>query len=188
MSTLFPRVKERLARRAGTVFGGGQQTLTMARALMSRPSLACMDEPTMGLSPLYVDKVLELIRTVNQQGVSFFTVEQNASLALQIAHRGYVCRRDVSCTRARRTRCWRPAHPRRLSRRRPGCRNGVLKSTPGMPALLSEARNRSLSAAVRHPRRAELPRGTGSVSWRPRFPADSSLQVPSPRTPEHPLR
>ncbi|AIP34076.1 ABC transporter family protein [Paraburkholderia xenovorans LB400] len=90
MLALFPRVKERLAQRAGTLSGGEQQMLAMARALMSRPALVCMDEPTMGLSPLYVDKVLDLIRTVNQQGVTFFMVEQNASLALQIAHRGYV--------------------------------------------------------------------------------------------------
>jgi branched-chain amino acid transport system ATP-binding protein len=90
MLELFPRVKERLAQRAGTLSGGEQQMLAMARALMSRPSLVCMDEPTMGLSPLYVDKVLELIRAINQQGVTFFMVEQNASLALQIAHRGYV--------------------------------------------------------------------------------------------------
>jgi branched-chain amino acid transport system ATP-binding protein len=90
MLTLFPRVKERLKQRACTLSGGEQQMLAMARALMSRPKLVCMDEPTMGLSPLYVDKVLELIRTINGQGVTFFMVEQNASLALQIAHRGYV--------------------------------------------------------------------------------------------------
>jgi branched-chain amino acid transport system ATP-binding protein len=90
MLALFPRVKERLAQRAGTLSGGEQQMLAMARALMSRPALICMDEPTMGLSPLYVDKVLELIQTINAQGVTFFMVEQNASLALQIAHRGYV--------------------------------------------------------------------------------------------------
>jgi branched-chain amino acid transport system ATP-binding protein len=90
MLDLFPRVKERLAQRAGTLSGGEQQMLAMARALMSRPALVCMDEPTMGLSPLYVDKVLDLVHTVNQQGVTFFMVEQNASLALQVAHRGYV--------------------------------------------------------------------------------------------------
>jgi len=64
--------------------------VAMARALMGRPQLICMDEPTMGLSPLYVDKVLELIARINAQGVSVFMVEQNASLALQIAHHGYV--------------------------------------------------------------------------------------------------
>jgi hypothetical protein len=72
MLDLFPRVRERLTQRAGTLSGGEQQMLAMARALMSRPSLICMDEPTMGLSPLYVDKVLDLIRTINQQGVTFF--------------------------------------------------------------------------------------------------------------------
>jgi branched-chain amino acid transport system ATP-binding protein len=87
---LFPRVAERLAALAGTLSGGEQQMVAMARALMARPRLICMDEPTMGLSPLYVDKVLELIASVNASGVSVFMVEQNASLALQIAHRGYV--------------------------------------------------------------------------------------------------
>ena len=87
---LFPRVKERIAALAGTLSGGEQQMVAMARALMARPRLICMDEPTMGLSPLYVDRVLELIAQVNKTGISVFMVEQNASLALQIAHRGYV--------------------------------------------------------------------------------------------------
>jgi len=87
---LFPRVKERIGALAGTLSGGEQQMVAMARALMARPRLICMDEPTMGLSPLYVDRVLELIAEVNRSGVSVFMVEQNASLALQIAHRGYV--------------------------------------------------------------------------------------------------
>jgi branched-chain amino acid transport system ATP-binding protein len=87
---LFPRVKERVGSLAGTLSGGEQQMVAMARALMARPRLICMDEPTMGLSPLYVDRVLELIAEVNRSGVSVFMVEQNASLALQIAHRGYV--------------------------------------------------------------------------------------------------
>jgi branched-chain amino acid transport system ATP-binding protein len=64
--------------------------LAMARALMGRPRLICMDEPTMGLSPLYVDKVLELIVEINREGITVFMVEQNANLALQIAHEGYV--------------------------------------------------------------------------------------------------
>jgi branched-chain amino acid transport system ATP-binding protein len=87
---LFPRLRERLGQRAGTLSGGEQQMVAMARALMGRPRLLCMDEPTMGLSPLYVDRVLELIRTINQQGVTIFMVEQNASLALQIADYAYV--------------------------------------------------------------------------------------------------
>ncbi|MEH1819662.1 MAG: ABC transporter ATP-binding protein [Nostoc sp.] len=87
---LFPRLGGRLRQRAGTLSGGEQQMVAMARALMSRPRLICMDEPTMGLSPLYVERVLELIETINQQGVTIFMVEQNANLALQIAHYGYV--------------------------------------------------------------------------------------------------
>ena len=90
MLELFPRVAERIEFQAGTLSGGEQQMVAMARALMGRPQLICMDEPTMGLSPLYVDKVLELIARINGQGVSVFMVEQNASLALQIAHHGYV--------------------------------------------------------------------------------------------------
>jgi branched-chain amino acid transport system ATP-binding protein len=81
---------ERLAQRAGTLSGGEQQMVAMARALMGRPRLSCMDEPTMGLSPLYVDRTLELIQTINRQGATFFMIEQNANLALQIADYGYV--------------------------------------------------------------------------------------------------
>ncbi|KAA0596132.1 branched-chain amino acid transport system ATP-binding protein [Azospirillum lipoferum] len=87
---LFPKLRERHAQQAGTLSGGEQQMVAMARALMGRPRLIVMDEPTMGLSPLHVDRVLEMIQTINRQGVSVFMVEQNASLALQIAHRGYV--------------------------------------------------------------------------------------------------
>jgi branched-chain amino acid transport system ATP-binding protein len=90
MLDLFPRVAERLNQRAGTLSGGEQQMVAMARALMGRPRLICMDEPTMGLSPLFVDRVLELIAAINQQGTAVFMVEQNASLALSIAHRAYV--------------------------------------------------------------------------------------------------
>ncbi len=90
MLDLFPRVRERLASRAGTLSGGEQQMVAMARALMGRPRLLCMDEPTMGLSPLYVDRVLDLIRTVAATGVTVFMVEQNASLALRIAQYAYV--------------------------------------------------------------------------------------------------
>jgi branched-chain amino acid transport system ATP-binding protein len=89
---IFPRLRERLSQRGGTLSGGEQQMLAMARALMSRPRLICMDEPTMGLSPLFVDRVLELIFEINRGGVTVFMVEQNANLALQIAHRGYVLR------------------------------------------------------------------------------------------------
>jgi branched-chain amino acid transport system ATP-binding protein len=90
MLDLFPRLKERIAQRGGVLSGGEQQMLAMARALMGRPKLICMDEPTMGLAPLFVDRVLALIQQINQQGVTVLMVEQNANLALQIAHRGYV--------------------------------------------------------------------------------------------------
>jgi branched-chain amino acid transport system ATP-binding protein len=88
--TLFPRLAERRQQRAGTLSGGEQQMVAMARALMGRPRLICMDEPTMGLSPLFVDRVLDLIETINREGITVFMVEQNASLALQIAHYAYV--------------------------------------------------------------------------------------------------
>lgn len=90
MLELFPRLKERLTQRGGVLSGGEQQMLAIARALMGRPRLMCMDEPTMGLSPLFVDRVLEMIQIINAQGISIFMVEQNANLALQIAQRGYV--------------------------------------------------------------------------------------------------
>ena len=88
--TQFPRLAERLNQRAGTLSGGEQQMVAMARALMGRPKLICMDEPTMGLSPLWVDRVLELIAAINRDGTTVFMVEQNASLALEIAHHAYV--------------------------------------------------------------------------------------------------
>jgi branched-chain amino acid transport system ATP-binding protein len=87
---LFPRLRERLRQAGGTLSGGDQQMLAIARALMGNPRLICMDEPTMGLSPLFVDTVLETIRTLNSQGLSIFMVEQNAFQVLGIAHRGYV--------------------------------------------------------------------------------------------------
>jgi branched-chain amino acid transport system ATP-binding protein len=90
MMTLFPRLAERASQAAGTLSGGEQQMVAMARALMGRPRVLCMDEPTMGLSPLFVDRVLELIQTVNKAGVTIFMVEQNANLALRIADYGYV--------------------------------------------------------------------------------------------------
>jgi len=87
---LFPRVKERRQQLAGTLSGGEQQMVAMGRALMARPRLICMDEPSMGLSPAFVDQVFEIIRTINGQGTTILVVEQNAAMALSIAHRGYV--------------------------------------------------------------------------------------------------
>ena len=90
MFASFPRLQERRAQLAGTMSGGEQQMLAMARALMSRPKVLLMDEPSMGLSPLMVDKIFEVVRDVYAQGVTVLLVEQNASRALSIANRGYV--------------------------------------------------------------------------------------------------
>ncbi|MCC6468096.1 MAG: ABC transporter ATP-binding protein [Alphaproteobacteria bacterium] len=87
---LFPRIKERLKQSAGTLSGGEQQMVAMARALMARPKLLCMDEPSMGLSPLFVEQVFDLIQAINRQGTTIFMVEQNANMALSIANYGYV--------------------------------------------------------------------------------------------------
>jgi branched-chain amino acid transport system ATP-binding protein len=88
--TTFPRLRERKDQLAGTMSGGEQQMLAMGRALMSRPKLLLMDEPSMGLSPIMVDKIFEVVREVHAQGVTILLVEQNASRALEIADRAYV--------------------------------------------------------------------------------------------------
>ena len=93
--TTFPRLKERSHQLAGTLSGGEQQMLAMGRALMSRPSLLLLDEPSMGLSPVMVDKIFEVIQEVAAQGVTIVLVEQNASRALQIAQRAYVMESGV---------------------------------------------------------------------------------------------
>jgi branched-chain amino acid transport system ATP-binding protein len=90
MMGLFPILADRRRQRAGTLSGGEQQMLAMARALMARPRLLLLDEPSLGLAPLIVRKVFDLIRTINKDGTTVFLVEQNAHMALQVAHRGYV--------------------------------------------------------------------------------------------------
>ncbi len=88
--TLFPRLKERASQRAGTMSGGEQQMLAIGRALMSKPSLLLLDEPTLGLAPLIIAQIFDIIRMIREEGVTVFLVEQNANKALQVADRGYV--------------------------------------------------------------------------------------------------
>ncbi len=87
---VFPRVRERLKQKAGTLSGGEQQMVAMCRALMAKPKVLLMDEPSMGLAPVLVDQVFEIIKQIRALGTTIFVVEQNANMALSIADRGYV--------------------------------------------------------------------------------------------------
>ena len=88
--TLFPRLRERLGQKGGTLSGGEQQMLAMGRALMARPRVLLLDEPSMGLSPILVETIFSIIRDINREGTAILVVEQNARMALSVAHRGYV--------------------------------------------------------------------------------------------------
>ena len=88
--SLFPRLRERLTQKGGTLSGGEQQMLAISRALMARPELLLLDEPSMGLSPILVETIFRIIQDINRQGTTILLVEQNARMALQVAHRGYV--------------------------------------------------------------------------------------------------
>ncbi|HEY1015858.1 MAG TPA: ABC transporter ATP-binding protein [Herpetosiphonaceae bacterium] len=87
---LFPRLRERIAQKGGTLSGGEQQMLAIGRALMANPQVLLLDEPSMGLAPVLVDQIFEIIQNINKQGTTILLVEQNALMALSIAHRGYV--------------------------------------------------------------------------------------------------
>jgi branched-chain amino acid transport system ATP-binding protein len=88
--TLFPRLAERKSQKAGTLSGGEQQMVAMGRALMARPKLLMLDEPSMGLAPIFVEKIFEIVKEINEQGTPILLVEQNALMALDVAKRGYV--------------------------------------------------------------------------------------------------
>jgi branched-chain amino acid transport system ATP-binding protein len=87
---LFPRLQERRSQKAGTMSGGEQQMCAIGRALMARPKLLLLDEPSLGLAPIFVERIFDIIKQINEQGTSILLVEQNALMALDAAHRGYV--------------------------------------------------------------------------------------------------
>jgi branched-chain amino acid transport system ATP-binding protein len=87
---LFPRIRERLSQQAGTLSGGEQQMLAIARALLARPKLLMLDEPSLGLAPQFVQTIFQVLREINQEGTTILLIEQNAGMALGVAHRGYV--------------------------------------------------------------------------------------------------
>ena len=101
---LFPRLHERRDQKAGTMSGGEQQMCAIGRALMARPKLLLLDEPSLGLAPIFVERIFEIVREINKQGTSILLVEQNALMALDAADRGYVLEtgRIVARRRARR--------------------------------------------------------------------------------------
>ena len=138
MFGLFPRLKERRRQTAGTLSGGEQQMLAMGRALMSKPRLLLLDEPSMGLAPLMVQKVFETVLAVSKEGVTILLIEQNAKLALEVSHRGYVMESgDITLSGDARTLLDDPAvraaylgEVRRIARRCPT----LAMSAPRRPA------------------------------------------------------
>ena len=160
---LFPRVKERRDQIAGTLSGGEQQMVAIGRALMARPRLICMDEPSMGLSPLFVEQVFDIIQQINRQGTTIFMVEQNATMALSIAHRAYVLQTGAGGAVGHGGDAARePDDPRGVPRRVAGQRGGVSASIAATPA------------AARSPERNAPPTVPASPSMHHASPANQS--------------
>ena len=141
---LFPRLKERRRQTAGTLSGGEQQMLAMGRAMLSRPKLLLLDEPSMGLAPLMVQKVFETIVTISGEGVTILLIEQNAKLALEVSRRGYVMESgEITIAGAVRIAAARPEGARRVSRR-----DRVAGEGRPAPALVPEQGQVRISANI----------------------------------------
>ena len=171
--TLFPRLEERESQRAGTMSGGEQQMCAIGRALMARPKLLMLDEPSMGLAPIFVEKIFEIISEINEQGTTILLVEQNALMALDTAQRGYVMETGHDRPRRRREGAARErAGPEDVPRHRvaaEGPRRADAEREVRGGEQVADAR-RPVGAAVRHGERgadamrgdeAELPCGGG---------------------------
>ena len=180
--TLFPRLRERRKQTAGTLSGGEQQMLAMGRSLMSRPKLLLLDEPSMGLAPLMVQKVFETVIAVSAEGVTILLIEQNAKLALEIAHRGYVMESgEITLAGEAKTLLARSRGARRVPRRdrlnaTPGARgHGPLRSVRGLaPPRASRAPCAPSVRSRGTPKRCGCSSGTRWVSAGSRSRSSSS--------------
>ena len=137
---MFPRLKERRTQIAGTLSGGEQQMLAMGRALMSKPKVMLLDEPSMGLAPVLVDVIFDTIRALHAAGTTILLIEQNARMALQVADRGYVIESGASCSQTAPTTC---ARTRRSATRISASRSAFQSDSSGIRARARSGRRRA---------------------------------------------